>query len=288
MRVTVHSEPRSFAELVCPLLLRDEARHCLGLGILDTLMTQPERYEGSQLFAIDGPNGLEGVAWRTPPYPLGLSAMPGAAVCALVDYLTASASGPCRGTSAEGITGVTGARPEVDQFLERWLARHGRPPAHRIDQRIYRLERLLGKGQAPGAMRTATLLDTELVMAWSGAFMRDCGLGGDGEELRRAVSVMLARGQRVLWEHDGAAVAMAGFGGKTPNGVRISYVYTPPALRGRGYASALVAALSAQLLAAGNRWCFLYTDVANPTSNGIYRRIGYEPVCDAAHYTFAA
>jgi uncharacterized protein len=97
---------------------------------------------------------------------------------------------------------------------------------------------------------------------------------------------VLERGHRVLWEHDGAAVAMAGFQGKTPSGVRISWVYTPPQLRGRGYASALVAALSQQLLASGNRWCFLYTDLANPTSNGIYQRLGYQPVCDAAHYTF--
>jgi predicted GNAT family acetyltransferase len=81
---------------------------------------------------------------------------------------------------------------------------------------------------------------------------------------------------------------MAGFGGKTPSGMRVSWVYTPPEQRGHGYASALVAALTEQLLAAGNRCCFLYTDLANPTSNGIYQRIGYQPVCDAGHYTFSA
>ncbi len=77
---------------------------------------------------------------------------------------------------------------------------------------------------------------------------------------------------------------MAAWAGRTPNGLRINYVYTPPELRGRGYATACVAALSRALLEAGNRYCCLYTDLANPTSNAIYRRIGYRPVCDAAMY----
>lgn len=279
MRVTLHTDPHAFAELARPLLLRDEARHCLVLGILDTLSVQPERYQNSQLIAVEGADGLQGVAWCTPPHPLGLSAMPGAAVCALADHLVASSA---------HIPALVGARPEVDQFLARWRERGGGSPARCIDQRIYRLESVRAETRAPGVMRTATTLDTELVMPWSVAFVRECGLGGDDEELRHGVAVVLERGQRVLWEHEGAAVAMAGFGGKTPSGTRISWVYTPPALRGRGYASALVAALSQRLLAEGNRCCFLYTDLANPTSNGIYRRIGYEPVCDAAHYMFSA
>ena len=88
-----------------------------------------------------------------------------------------------------------------------------------------------------------------------------------------------------LWD-DGGPVSLAGFGGGTPNGIRIGPVYTPPELRGRGYASALVAALSAELLAAGRRFCFLYTDLANPTSNRIYERIGYRRVCESAEIAF--
>jgi uncharacterized protein len=91
-----------------------------------------------------------------------------------------------------------------------------------------------------------------------------------------------------LWDDDGP-VSMAGFGGATPNGIRIGPVFTPPELRGRGYASALVASLSEWLLHHhGRRFCFLYTDLANRTSNEIYRRIGYERVCDSAVIRFEA
>ena len=82
-----------------------------------------------------------------------------------------------------------------------------------------------------------------------------------------------------LWE-DGEVVSLAGVGSRTPNGVRIGPVYTPPEARNRGYASALVAAISQAELDAGRRFCFLFTDLANPTANHIYQAIGYEPVRD--------
>lgn len=81
---------------------------------------------------------------------------------------------------------------------------------------------------------------------------------------------------------------MAGAGGRTPNGIRISAVYTPPDLRCRGYASALTAAVSQDQLNRGRRFCFLFTDLANPTSNKIYQEIGYRPVCDYDLYRFGA
>jgi predicted GNAT family acetyltransferase len=90
-----------------------------------------------------------------------------------------------------------------------------------------------------------------------------------------------------LWEDPlGTPVCLVATGGRTPNGIRIGPVYTPPGRRGRGYASALTAAVSTVRLGSGARVCFLYTDLANPTSNRIYQNVGYEPVCDAAEFRF--
>jgi predicted GNAT family acetyltransferase len=66
----------------------------------------------------------------------------------------------------------------------------------------------------------------------------------------------------------------------------ISLVYTPPDLRQRGYATACVASLSQMLLDEGWQFCTLFTDLANPTSNSIYRKIGYKPVGDFHDYLF--
>ena len=90
----------------------------------------------------------------------------------------------------------------------------------------------------------------------------------------------------MLWEDGDEPVSIAGWGGRTPNGIRIGPVYTPPDRRSRGYGSAVTAAVSASQLAGGRQFCFLYTDLANPTSNRIYMDIGYEPVCDSVDYAF--
>ncbi len=89
-----------------------------------------------------------------------------------------------------------------------------------------------------------------------------------------------------LWIDDGVPVSMTGFGAATPNGQRVGPVYTPPDRRGRGYASNLVAQGSQAALDAGRRFLFLFTDLANPTSNKIYQAIGYEPVTDIDRYSF--
>ncbi len=92
----------------------------------------------------------------------------------------------------------------------------------------------------------------------------------------------------MLWEDDGRPVSLAGYGSPTPHSMRIGPVYTPAAFRGRGYASAATAAVSQHLLDGGRRFCTLFTDLANPTSNKIYRQIGFEPVCDVDQYRFEA
>lgn len=99
-----------------------------------------------------------------------------------------------------------------------------------------------------------------------------------------------AHGGVMLWEdalpERTEPVSLAAFGGATPNGIRIGPVYTPPDRRGRGYASALTAELTASLLAGGRRFCFLFTNLANPTSNSIYQQVGYRPVTDVDQWLF--
>jgi len=87
---------------------------------------------------------------------------------------------------------------------------------------------------------------------------------------------------------DGEPACLVGVSGETPHGIRVAPVYTPPELRGRGYASALTAEVSQAQLDAGRRYCFLFTDLANPTSNKVYQAIGYEPVCDVDDLRFEA
>ncbi len=133
---------------------------------------------------------------------------------------------------------------------------------------------------APGQLRLAHQGERDLLARWAAAYLTEIGDRGDPGEV---ISARIAGGQLFVWDHDGP-VSMAAWTGKTPNGVRVNLVYTPVAMRRRGYATACVATLSQLLLRQGNAFCCLYTDLANPTSNAIYQRIGYQPVCDAGVY----
>ena len=140
-----------------------------------------------------------------------------------------------------------------------------------------------------GALRRATEADRGLLVGWFAAFAAEA-LGEDADPRGAARSVDAYLGTEgmglYLWEERSELVSMAGRSRPTPNGVTVNYVYTPPEHRGRGYASACVAALSQLILDEGHRYWFLFTDLANPTSNKIYRAIGYEAVCDVDEYEF--
>jgi GNAT superfamily N-acetyltransferase len=150
-------------------------------------------------------------------------------------------------------------------------------------QRIYRLDRVIAPANVNGRLRRCEAADRPLAAEWILAFNRDVGEHDVPADPDRFIG---RPNEGLFFWIDGNPVSMAGFSGPTPNGIRIGRVYTPPELRGRGYARACVAALSQHLLDSGRKFCFLYTDLANPVSNHIYQEIGYRPVCDAAALKF--
>lgn len=137
-------------------------------------------------------------------------------------------------------------------------------------------------------MRNATMADRELVRDWTTRFVEEAVPDEviPVEEIVRAAEQRIADAKLFLWIKNDSAVCMAQLTGSTPNGIRISGVYTPPDWRGKGFASALVAHVSQRQLDAGRRFCFLYTDAENPVSNRIYQRIGYREVCECRQVLF--
>ena len=273
------ADPSSFLTAAGALLLGEEARHNLMLGIAGTLERHSNAYPESHFWVVEDAGRVVAAALQTPPFNLLVSQPEsGGSLGALAAGLHAA---------ARELPGVTGAVPEADEFSDAWKALSGRIVRPRMRQRIYRLTTVRPVSGVAGAARTATTEDRAVLVRWVRAFAEE----SFGEPPLRSPEQMVdARlrdriGGFVLWE-DGGPVSLAGWGGETPNGVRISPVYTPPEHRRRGYASALTAAVSSDQLTTGRRFCFLYTDLANPTSNRIYLNIGYEPVCDSVEYAF--
>ena len=135
-----------------------------------------------------------------------------------------------------------------------------------------------------GAWRAARIDDCDLLVDWERAFMIECGFAVIEEQLQGVVDQRLAAANILtwLWEVDGTPAAMA-VGKLFRPAARIGPVYTAPLYRGRGCAGALVAHLSRALMAGGATGVSLFTDLANPTSNGVYRRLDFRMIGELIH-----
>jgi predicted GNAT family acetyltransferase len=219
-------------------------------------------------------DAVDAVFVHTPPHPVLLSGLPEQAVAPLVELLAE------KPTTASGVSGINAPTRTAEAVAAAWQERTGTRPSTHRHQRLYRLGTLTAPHPAPdGEARTAVEADRELLIGWYRAFGEDVG------EPRRAnidriLDDRIAYGGLTLWQVDGAPVAMAGATRPVAGTVGIAPVYTPTHLRGRGYAGAVTAAVSRSALTAGAGDVLLFTDMANPTSNALYQRIGYREVED--------
>lgn len=259
-----------------------EAENNLLFGICSNLRANPTMFAEPAGFAVvtdaAGDAGrVVAATLQTPPHNLVLSHVDDLAV---VDVLAEALAGLV-------LPGVLGPAAAALRFAERWTARTGRSFERRMAERVYRLSAVRPPRPAPGRLRIAEPPDQELIVAWLRAFV-DEALGEAFEDAEEAAERWISRRGRTLflWQDGGETVALCGVGGATPTGIRVGPVYTPPGRRGRGYASNLVAGASQAQLDAGRRFVFLFTNLANPTSNRIYRAIGYEPVIDVDQLAF--
>jgi predicted GNAT family acetyltransferase len=261
-----------------PFLEAREAEHNLIFGVCSNLRDTPEAFSAPAYMStvIDG-DRVVAAALQTPPFQLILSEIDDSAALKVL----------ARDVVDRDLPGVVGPVEHVEAFVAERRALGG-PSGHRhISERIFRLARVIPPRPVTGRARVAQPGDRDLVAAWLDAFMREALGESEPSDIEGMTDRWLARRGRTLhlWE-DGEVVSLAGVGSPTPNGVRVGPVYTPPEARNRGYASALVAAASQGELDAGRRFCFLFTNLANPTANHIYGMIGYEPVRDVDAWRF--
>jgi ribosomal protein S18 acetylase RimI-like enzyme len=277
LRVERFADARAFLEVCEAHLLSAEVENALFLGVAHALRNaaEPPRMQPYLAAVFDGER-LLCCAWRTVPDKIGASRTERSDA---LELLAKDAHEAC----PEGHE-VLGPEPSVSELAARIAELRGTLPRKRMAQRIHSLTRVNElEGLPKGTLREANEGDLELGEAWMGAFLTEIGEPSPSQFRELAQHRIRTRGL-YLWEQAGRVVSMAARTGKTPHGVRVSFVYTPPELRGSGYATACVSATSRLLLETGNDFVCLYTDLSNPTSNAIYRRIGYEPVCDTAVY----
>lgn len=265
-----------------PFLEAREAEHNLIFGIVSGYLADPSQYAGPPyLAAVTDGDRVVGAALRTPPWRVILSVFEGDAA-AVAEALAADLAD----TPLPGMVGPTGS---TDAFAAAWSARTGARTRLTRHERSYRLRHVIPPRPASGHLQRAGEEHRSILAAWSKAFEEEAHTAPPGPTDHDAVADRWIRGigrTAWLWIDHGRPVSLTGVGGLTPHGIRVGPVYTPPELRGRGYASNLVAEASQLQLDGGREFVFLFTDLANPTANHVYQAIGYEPVIDVDEYEF--
>ncbi len=234
------------------------------------------------MFVVAEEDGeIVGCLLRTPPHGAVLSRFETlAAVDGITDVVLAV---------HPELPGAVGPAAEVERFAQAWSRATGAGVRIGRRQRVHAAAAVAALPRSRGRMREAGPDDIPIVLDWLRAFAAEAL--GDTPHVEEAEASYRRReadpdGAWLVWD-DGGVVSLAAYGNPTPSGTRVGPVYTPPGRRGCGYATSLVADLTAERLASGLAFCFLFTDLANPTSNAIYARIGYEPVADWDQWVFA-
>jgi ribosomal protein S18 acetylase RimI-like enzyme len=264
----LHEATRAL-ERVRPFLAARPVEHNLLLTILDQSIEHALR--GTFWIVTDGPD-VVGFAMESPP-----------GKGAVLSHMPVSASRLLAERIALPLPRVVGDAALAAAFAGRWTETHSTAVKAIEGQRLYELTNLRPVATAEGSLRLARTADRATLVEWLRAFVNELDLGP--EDADAVADLLLAQERFWVWDNDGV-VSMASASRPAAGVARVQNVYTPPAQRGSGYATACVEHMSRVLVDRGLR-CVLYTDLANPTSNGIYRGIGYEAVVEVLGYNFA-
>jgi GNAT superfamily N-acetyltransferase len=275
VEVRRHDSVDEFRAIAEPLYRRDPVANTIEL----TLLAANKFPDDTLLLTVWDNGEAVGAALQTPPYPLACNGIPVDAMDAIVRELVGW---------RPDLTGVRGVRSGAVAFADAWHATTGRAGTVSTEERLYRLGTLRSPAGVGGSGRLATDDDRSLLVDWVELFFVETfSHARDDAAGERFVDASNQVGDRfMLWDVDGAPVSMAMLRAPAAGVSRIGPVFTPKDRRRHGYGSAVTAAAAELAHRRGTSDVVLFADLANPTSNAIYQRIGFEAVCDSVRIDF--
>jgi predicted GNAT family acetyltransferase len=271
MRCRLLDDSARFLDLAGPFLAQREAENTVLLGA--ALRCRRGSPDDVVMLVVQDGVAVALAAIMTPPHALVVSTGEPQAIASLVEAV---------GEAGLRLPGVFGLAPMAEHFALSWCKRTRAEARPETQSLLYRACRIVLPASVPGALRTAAASDAEWLTAWQRRFAAQAGLSAAerAADIRGITAARIARGEMVFWALADRPVACAAFVPTTAagDGGRINAVFTPEEERGKGYASACVAALSQRLLAQGWRYCLMFADRRNAITNRIYPRLGYEEI----------
>lgn len=255
-------------------LLKNESEYNLLLGLAGDLAKSPKTNPDELFLTISDGSEIYGQALGTSVQtPLVLSHMQERAIEILVEFLQSNGIKP---------TSVVGPKDVASKFV----TLYGEDYKLDMHQGVYELTEVIHPDYGQGKLITADNSHLDLATQYCKAFMRDCFSNDHNEELAaKSAQNHIQNARLYFWSDEGGnLVSMAAKNRESRNGATLSWVNTPPEYRNFGYGSKVVASLSQLMLDNGKKICNLYTDMLNPTSNSIYKKVGYQMIGESIHY----
>ena len=282
MKAIQDSSVEEFLRHAGPLLYQDEPTNSLMLGLCGIYLRSKEQGKLPPILVrVELGGRTVSAAMQTPPMNLVVTYADLSQVQCIANYL-------CE-IKAQ-FPGVVGPKEAAELFADFWSQLSGKNAKLGMGQKIYKIEKVKIP-EVEGSLCWAQPQEADLVARWLFEFSEESLPIVERKSLaeRRVHAAKAIENRMVyLWVVDKKPVSVAHISRPTQNGISLGAVYTPKPLRKKGYASAVVAHLSQTMLDTGKKFCVLYTDIANPTSNKIYQDIGYREVSDSKHFLFEA
>jgi predicted GNAT family acetyltransferase len=274
MKVRFHESAEEFRAVAQPFYGRDPVGHTIELTVLCGALP-----DDSLLLTVWDNSEMVGAAMQTSPYPLVCNGIPAHSI----DLVVAEVA-----RLRPELTGVRGASQSAAAYADAWRAATGRVGSVTVEERLYRLGTLRPPATVQGAYRAADDGDRAVLVDWVELFFVETfEHSRENQAGDTFVRTAIDKGdQFLLWIVDGLPVSMAMLRAPAAGVSRIGPVFTPVDRRGHGYGSAVTAAAAALARRRGVADVVLFADLANPTSNGIYQKIGFEAVADSVRFEF--
>lgn len=273
MKFVQYSDIAIFRQRVDDFLLREEILHNIIIGITTRLMNGEQAGDLFLGYVEDAASKVVATTMST--------ALRGSVLLSQISDKDAIAYlVNAYAETRKSLSGVEGSPEDSLQFAKLWQEYSGQSFYTFMELGFYRLDSVIAPENVQGYARVANDNDSDMLVDWLIQFSNDTSMNKnysrDNAEnnIRRKLNHPILGGIRI-WMDDNKPVSMAAATRETPNGGNISLVYTPDKFRGHGYASAITATVSQEILNMGKQFCFLTTDLANPISNKIYKSIGY-------------
>ena len=282
MKLKIYNDIHEFYRDTYDLLIRHEAQNMILLGNLvigNKGQDKTDWRDPSQwlMMTVSDEISIKLIALMTPPHHITLYAVDNVIDQESISLLV-------EGLKGYKIPGVTSDQALAACFANEYTRQYGTEAQVIMSQRIYQLTSVNPEVKQWGTLRLFEEKDMHYFPYWAEAFSA-AGQYGSTEmnmlQQDQPYLYRIATKKFYVLEVDGMPVSMAGFTREMQTAIGVAFVYTPPYFRGKGYASSSVAQISQIALDRGYNQCVLYTDLLNPTSNSIYQKIGYKPVCDS-------